>query len=78
MDAPGLVALITSKVPLQLDIWVAPHVMVGETTSTSLNESKLLPSARRTEFSLKESTTNVITYVSRPTDSAPLRFLPVL
>jgi hypothetical protein len=46
--------------------------MVGETTPTSRNESKILPSARRIEFSLKEPTTNVTVYVCRPPDSAPL------
>ena len=71
MDAPGLMTWITSKGPLQLDIREGPHVRVGETTPTSRNESKILPSARRIEFSLKEPTTNVIMYVCRPPDSAP-------
>jgi len=60
VDAPGLVTWITSMGPLQLDIRVGPRVMVGETTPTSLNESKILPSARRIEFSLKEPTTNLL------------------
>jgi hypothetical protein len=51
--------------------------MVGETTPSSLNESEILPSARRIEFSLKEPTTNVIMYVCRPPDSAPIPFLPM-